>query len=252
MPTDNVIKSVETSIDIVDALTEKSPARVGEVAEMTGNSTANVSKHLNTLRKHGFVIRDDDGYRLSFRYLDIGGMLRESFTGAQIIKPKIVELAEKTGEAASFLIEENGSAVVLYREVGHQGVAARSRIGKRLPLHQIAGGKAIMAHMPSERVTQIIDQKGLEAATENTITDESAFREALENVRERGYAINDAESTQGLDAIAAPIRTVSDDIVGACAVSGPTHRLRDDDLRSEITEVLLSFTNEIELNLTYS
>ena len=251
MTNGNVIQSVETSIEIVEALYESSPARVSEIAEMTGNSTANVSKHLNTLENHEFVVKNEDGYHLGFRYLDIGGLVRENYERTQIIKPKILELTERTGESASFFVEEHGSAVVMYREVGKRGVSARSRVGKRLPLHQTAAGKAMLAHMDTARIEAIIEENGLEAVTENTITEKETLFEELRRTRERGYAINDEESTQGLYALAAPIQTASDELIGACAVPGPTHRMKSETKQQEISEALLSFTNEIELNISY-
>jgi len=225
---------------------------VGEIAEITGSSKGNVSKHLNTLAKHDFVRKTPDGYELGLRYLDIGGFVRENLPESRVIKPKILELAEETGEVAQFAVESNGKSVVIYRESGQQGVLTRTRVGRRLPLHQVASGKAMLAHMPNQYVEDIIETHGLEPVTDKTITEREALLEELAEIREQNYAINDGESTKGLYAVAAPIRTSNDSLVGACAVSGPSHRMRGGNNIDEIIETLLSFVNEIELNLTYS
>lgn len=248
----NVIKSVETSIRIVECLQARRVATVSEVAEATGSSKGNVCKHLATLAKQGFVEKTEDGYRLGLRYLDLGGFVRDNIEGSHVIKPKIRELADVTGEVAQFAVESNGRSVVVYRETGHQGVSTRTRVGRYLPMHQIASGKAMLAQMSEERVEEIIRAHGLPAATENTITDKEAFFEELSKVRESNIATNDAESTKGLYAVASPITMSGGKLVGACSVSGPSHRMRDEEKIAEVKDTLLSFVNEIELNITYS
>ncbi|WP_222914092.1 IclR family transcriptional regulator [Natrinema sp. SYSU A 869] len=246
------IKSVETSITILESLMEFESPKVSELADATDNSRANVYKHLQTLQKHGFVMREENKYRLSLRYLDFGGFVRDQIDGTRIIKPRMVEAAEKTGEIVQYMVREGGHTVIIYRESGHQGVLTRARIGYRYPIHQVASGKTMLASMPKSEVEEIIDQYGLFAATENTITSKESLYEELEEIRSKGYAINNQESTKGLYSIAVPVSTPDQDVIGACAVSGPVHRLRKQKKTKEVIETMRSLVNEIELNLTHS
>lgn len=248
----NVIKSVETSIRIIECLQELRIAQVGEISEATGDSNSNVCKHLATLEKHGFVEKTSDGYELGLRYLDLGGFVRNNRREAHIIKPKIRELAEITGEVAQFAVEHRGRLVMIYRETGSRGVSTRTRVGRYLPMHQVASGKAILAYLPRERVEKIIETHGLPAETENTITDKQTLFDELDEIREKKIATNDAESTDGLYAVASPIIMSDGELVGACSVSGPSHRIRNEERIKDIRDTLLSFVNEIELNVKYS
>ncbi|WP_222914793.1 IclR family transcriptional regulator [Natrinema sp. SYSU A 869] len=248
----NTIKSVDTSLSIVKALKQKQTAKVSELAELTGYSKANVYKHLNTLKAQGFVERDGDQFRLGLGYLDLGGLVREQLEGQHSIKPKIAEIAEKTEEVAQYMVESNGKSVIVFKEVGHQGVSLRTRVGAHLPIHQVASGKAMLAFMPDERVNDIVQRHGLSAATENTITDSDALSDELAEIREQGYAANRSESTKKLFAVSVPVMTVSDEVIGACTVSGPTHRMKDEEKASQVIEILRSVTNELELNLAHS
>lgn len=246
------IKAVETSISIIEALKRKKTAKIDELAEATGYSKANVYKHLNTLRDHGFVTREDNRYRLGLRYLDFGGLVREQIEGTRGIKPKIAEVAEMTGEVAQYMVEDRGKSVIVFKEIGHQGVSTRTRVGVHLPIHQVASGKAMLAYMPDSRIDEIIETYGLPPVTDNTITTRDELYDELETIREQGYAINQAESTRGLFAIAAPVRTPNGETVGACAVSGPTYRMKNEEKSDRIAEILLGVANEIELDLAHS
>lgn len=246
------IKSVETSLEIVDELQDRDGAGVSELAEVTGKSKGTVHKHLITLLEHDYVVKEGDVYRIGLRFLDVGGYALHQIEGLQYIEPKVQELADLTGETVQFSIEQRGRSVVLDRKAGQKGVFSRARIGKRFYMHQIAGGKAILADLPDERVREIIDRHGLPAATEETITSDAELFEELETVRERGYAFNIDESTRGLRAVGVPLTGPNGNVIGAFAVAGPSHRMRDERFESEIPDTTRSVINELELNLAHS
>lgn len=245
------VKAVETSLTIVETLKEIGGGKVNEVVDETGLSKGAVYKHLSTLMDHGFVVKDGSDYTLGFRFLDYGGWLRSNYIGSEIIKPQIQELAEETNEVAGFAIRENDRVITLFRENGNRGVFTRTRLGRRLYLNQTAGGKAILAQLPESEVRRIIDDVGLPKATENTITDEDELMAELAETRERGYALNDRESTEGLVAIAVPLAP-GGTVIGACSVAGPRHRMDDERISEDISERLLSVVNELELNIIHS
>ncbi|MFC5973538.1 IclR family transcriptional regulator [Halomarina salina] len=245
------VQSVTTTLDVIDALQRHQGAGVTTLAADLDCSKSTVHKHLATLRERDFVVKNDDSYRLGLRFLDVGGDVRKQFPGADRIKRKVRHLSEQTEELVQFIAEERGRSVVLYREVGPHGVNTRTRVGKRLYLHQIAAGKAILANLPDWRVDEIVARHGLPRATESTITDRDALDEELATIRERGVSYSLGESTRGLNAVAVPMLDPDERVLGACVVSGPSHRLRGDLLEEELPNVLLSTVNELELNLAY-
>ena len=247
----NTVKSVETSIAIVETLCDRQGVGVTELADVVESSKSNIYKHLQTLRKQGFVVKDEQKYRLSLRFLDLGGGVREEYATSQHIKPKIAELAEQTEEVAQFMVENRGYSVVVYKETGQKGVSMRTRIGTHIPINQVASGKAMLATMPQEKVIEIIDRRGLPAATERTITSRGQLMEELEEINERGYAINSRESTEGLDAVSVPVEGPAG-FIGACTVSGPSFRIQERIANENLPDILLSIANEIELNITHA
>lgn len=251
-PKSPTIKSVETSLEIVDELQRRDGARVSELADAIGKSKGTIHKHLITLLKYDYVVKDGDTYRIGLRFLDVGGYALHQIDGLQYIEPKIDELAEITGETVQFSVEQGGRSTVLSRKAGQNGVFSRARVGKRFYMHQIAGGKTVLANLPDERVREIIDRHGLPATTDETITSEEALFEELEEVRERGYAFNIDESTRGLRAVGVPLMGPDGSVLGAFAVAGPSHRMRGERFESEIPDMTRSVINELELNLAHS
>jgi len=98
----------------------------------------------------------------------------------------VEQLAEQTEERAQFIVEEHGRGVYLHTATGNHAVQVNSRLGRVKSLHNSASGKAILPQLPEERVEEIVDRWGLEASTENTITDYDELLAELELVRDRG------------------------------------------------------------------
>jgi DNA-binding IclR family transcriptional regulator len=248
----STIQSIDTSFAIVTALRERGGAGVTELAGATDLSKSSVHKHLRSLMKHDFVVKDGEEYRLGLRYLDLGAHVRAQVPGSTEVKHKLRELASETGESAQFAVEERGQAVVLYRDVSHGGVYSRGRVGRRFYMHQTAAGKAILSQCSDQWVREVVDRHGLPPATPHTVSDEAALLEELEAIRDRGVAFNREESTEGLRSVAVPVTEPGGDVLGAVAVAGPTHRITGDRFETEIPDLVRSVVNELELNLAYS
>ena len=160
-------------------------------------------------------------------------------------------LAEKTGELVSFMVKENGRGVFLYRERGEQGVESAAHVGKRADLHTTASGKALLANLPQDEIREIIDEYGLSAQTEATVTDKDELLEELDEIVESNLAFSVGEYTQGLASVGAPVVRPDGEVLGGLSVAGPRHRMTEERFHETIPQQLLSIVNEFELNVTY-
>ncbi|MEF8881800.1 MAG: IclR family transcriptional regulator [Halapricum sp.] len=245
------IKSIERMFDIVEYISEQPPAGVTELSQELGISKGNVHAYLCTLEKLGYIVNMDGNYRLGLEYLRHGIKARNTYERYPLINQKVTHLAEETGERVWAQVEENGMAYYLCGAKGEHPIQPPVQVGERVPIHQIAAGKAILSCMEEERIEEIIDRHGLPAATENTITDPAELFEELDRIRKRGYALNREESLEGLHAVGAPIQSQGEDVYGALSISGPANRLTESRIESEFSELLLGAVNELEINLTY-
>lgn len=243
------VASVERSYEIVHTLQEFNGARVQEIAEHLDLASSTVHKHLATLEKLGYVSKKGDEYRVGMRFLTVGGSIRNRSKEYRLAIKLVSRMVEEVDERVQFVVEEEGQGFYLHTESSRHGVQIDRHIGKRRYLHASAAGKAILAHLPQERVEAIIDRWGLPAETSATITDRDQLQEELERIRSAGIAFNDEESIEGLRAVGAPVITPYDTVLGAFSVSGPAHRLKGERYRKEIPDLLLGFANELELNL---
>jgi DNA-binding IclR family transcriptional regulator len=243
------IKTTETVFEIVEALIERDGAQFTTLVDDLDMARSTVHDHLRTLESLGWVIKRDEEYTVSTRFLEVGEQMRRQRRIYKAAHEEIKNLATETGEHATLMIEENGLGVFLYVEKGEQAVDINAYAGRRLPLPAHAPGKAILAHFSEERVETILDEHGLPEYTSKTITDAEELREELEQVRERGYAVDEGELVEGVQSISAPIRSQGR-TWGSLTVGGPANRMQGDRFDEDLPDLLMRAANVIELNLT--
>lgn len=246
------LKTTETSLQIISCLKELEGGRVTEVAKAVNMAPSTVHNHLTTLEKNEYVIKEGDIYKLGLKFLNLGEYVRGRSDAYDFVKEKVEKLAEETGGRCHFVVEEHGYGVYLYTSSGEQAVKAYSSVGKRLPLHVAAAGKAILSNLEDWQVEEILDRRGLSRETTNTITDRERLFNELSEIQERGYAFNREEHLNGIKAVGAPVKGVDNRVIGAFSVSGPAHRMKGEWFEKELPNIVLGVSNELELNLQYS
>lgn len=249
-PPKRSVKTANTVFGIIEYLLEAGSANVGEIAENQELARSTVHTYLATLSNLEYVVKTGSTYRLSLKFLDYGMLTRETLPLTQVAPPILEQLSAETGEVSWIVVEEHGKAVYLMKETGENAVKTRGYVGMRTTMHDIAAGKAILAHLPDEKVADIIDAYGLPQRSENTITDEEALYRELETIRERGYAVNKGETTKKVWAIASPI-IWQDSVRGAVGVAGPKHRMSGERFTNSLPETVLEAADTLELELEY-
>lgn len=242
------VGAVERTCDLITALQERDGAGVTELANALELSPGAVHCHLATLRKKELVTKEGQTYRLSLRFLDIGEYVKNRVPDIEFIQDELEQLADETGTRAQFVVEERGIGISVAIARSNGTVVPTTRIGMETHLHSSSCGKAILAHLPDERVEWILDYRGLPEKTPDTITDREALREELETVREENVAFNDEERLKGLRAVGVPVRSPDGTVFGSVSVSGTRSRLDDEMFYDELPAVIGNTANILEIN----
>lgn len=250
--TNDKIKSDETLLTILEAIHELDTPNIVEISEQVDVSKSTVHRHLKTLRDQRLITKENNRYDFGIEFLRFGGAARERYPFHQQAKAIVQQVADQTDEFVGFLVEQQGIGTFIYCEMGSDGVPSDAKVGQNLYLNQTACGKAILANLPSERRERIIEEHGLPARTDETLTNRDELVAELETVRERGYAVADEEYTEGLRAIAAPAFNADNIVIGSLVVAGPIHRIRGENFRSDLPELTVGATKEFKLTISHA
>lgn len=241
------ISTTETVFGIIEALQELDGAKGSEIADHLDLAPSTVSDHITTLESMKYVVRSENEYRLGLKFLGHGIHARNQYESLKEAQPLINEVAKETAETVWLFVEEHDRVVAIFREEGDHGLHVSWR-GKFLPMHCTSTGKAILASYSEPYVHKILDKQGLPQVTENTITDRDKLFTELEEIRDKGFALNDGEANENVRGISSPI-VVNNNVLGAITVGGYRYRITDERFRETIPKRLLGITNEIEFEL---
>ncbi|MFD5508102.1 IclR family transcriptional regulator [Streptomyces sp. NPDC059761] len=183
---------------------------------------------LRTLVNLGWVETDATGtrYGIGVRALLVGSSYIDGDEVVAAARPTLDRLSDDTTETIHLARRDGTSVVYLATRPSQHYLRPFTRVGRRLPVHSTALGKALLATHSDEEVRALLPRR-LEAVTEHTITDREQLVEELALVREQGYAVDREENTLGLRCfgVAVPYRTPARDAV-SCSV--PVARLTAD------------------------
>jgi DNA-binding IclR family transcriptional regulator len=184
---------------------------------------------LRTLTARGYLEQGALGaYRLGPKAFELGMASPAHRAWPEIARPALRELMQRTGETV-FLgsLGGDGTVVVFVDKVeSEQVIRYTAGVGDRRALHATSSGKVILAFLPAPERERILRALPLKRYTDRTVTSLPALRGALAEVRQTGVCVNLDELAVGAAGIAAPIFDRDGHVAGACAIGGPTDRVR--------------------------
>lgn len=237
------------SLAVLELLEEAGGARVSEIADRMDAPKSTVHGHLATLESKQFVVKRGDIYYLGPELLRLGNQVRSQRQEFVVAREYTERLYEEVGFRSTFAVEMGGKAVFIHTASGEKLGWAHERMGNRLYLHDTAVGKSILAAMPRTTVEEILDEHGMPRETEHTITDRDALFAELEEVRERGYAVNDEENIRDLYAIGVAATDRAGAVIGGFSINGPKHSFTGSRERA-LADAVVELVNEYELEVS--
>lgn len=244
------VKATETSFQLIELLEQKQGAGISDLARDVGLSKSGVYKHVQTLTRLGYLVREGDEYYLSNRFLSLGRRARGRLP-LETIRGVTSNLAATAGHTSSFIVHENERGVYALRigtDEENDGIAE----GDVAPLHATAGGKAILASLSADERATILDGTGLVAYTDKTIVDGQELEDELRSVRDQRIAFDREEFLEGHQCVASPVVGGDGRPVGAVSVAGNVHHMSGKRLEEDVTGLVTSAAKAIENELLSS
>ncbi len=189
-------------------------------------------------------------YRLGARAGDVALAMLDALPVRWGARKALLRLRERTGYTVSLVVLDGPEAVYLSRMTGSRrgqyAIDERIGVGARLPAHQTAAGKAILAHLRPPQRKRLITELILKyRGSDKTLTKRSLHRECMSIVR-TGFAVSSrAESPQY--SIATPLTDRRSAVVAAIEISMPDEEGRREALVETLGPELLSEAKTILL-----
>jgi DNA-binding IclR family transcriptional regulator len=238
------IQSVRTAFRVVTTIQQQDGATLHELTERLDLAKSTVHNYLGTLESLGYVVEADGSYRLGLRFLTHGMAARNGVAPREAVTAVLPEIAEAIARPAWWVVEEFGRGIFVERAVPDEAAETYGRVGKRSYLHTHAPGKAMLATLPRDSVSRVVERHGLPALTGKTTTDVETLRADLETIRERGWAVSEGEAALCVQSIGVAFRARG--TVHALGVFGYSGDFSRNTLEDDVPSLLRDAVADIE------
>ncbi|WZL74033.1 IclR family transcriptional regulator [Clostridiaceae bacterium 35-E11] len=218
---------------------------ISDISRELGFPKSSVHRMLTTLEHKGFVHQNKENgkYWLGLKIYAMGLLVGERLSLVQLIRPYAKKLFDEFQEVVNVSIldkdtQDGYKTIVVLKESDTMKVlSVNPNVGASSDAHVSSVGKCLLAFSKDINLDRLFHNK-LKKYTENTVVDKNQLINELEKIREQGYAIDNEEQEIGLFCIGAPILDQHGNAVAAISMSGPTARIKREDLNQKIDSVV--------------
>lgn len=223
------MRSVRTTLHILDAVADSQPIGLSELARRLELPKSTVQRSLATLADLGWIRADapeSPRWRLGDHVRQLGEKVDELGNLREVALRVLSRLGEQTGETIHLAVPDGANMRLVERLDSKHPLRLVRPIGNKSPMHACSTGKSVLAALPPAEL-ELYVAAGLSAVTPNTIVDADEFRDELQLIHDRGYAIANQELADGTSSVGASIQ-VEGRPVAALSVSGASFRFTTD------------------------
>ncbi len=216
---DHGIPAIDRAVDVLDCLASRSaPMSIREITDATGLVRTTVYRSLNTLCARGLALQvSEKTYTLGPHLLKLARAVPQGLDLVAIARGTLDELAMALGTSVKLSIVDGSDALVVATAEGPGAYSITTQIGRRFPLHAGGASKLLLAYLPPERRRAYLAGP-LRSFTARTLTNSAALERECGRIRETGLAFDNGEHSEGVCAIAAPVKDSNGDFIAAISV----------------------------------
>jgi IclR family acetate operon transcriptional repressor len=221
------VQSLDRAMGLLEILAAGEGSPLSELARRAELPASTVHRLLTTLQRRALVSHDMSTglwtvgvglFRIGSAYLRIRKL-------PEIARPVIRHLLDEVGETVNVSMLDGREIVCVAQAESHAPVRAFFRLGRRLPVHASAAGKAILSAAPQRLRDELLDGLALERFTPNTHRTRKSLLADVAAAGARGWAFDDEEHTMGMQCVSAAILNESAEPAGAVSISAPSVRM---------------------------
>jgi DNA-binding IclR family transcriptional regulator len=209
---------------LLQILRDNGSLRVSEAAQELGTARSTAHRLLAMLLYRDFAVQDE-----AHNYLPGPALSASQATGGRIrdlrrhLRPHMEALCVTVQETANLLVRVGTETRFIASVECSQTLRVGDRRGVILPAAISSGGRALLADLTPQAVAELYATTG-----QDQHTDMAKLRRHLRATRQRGYAINDQETEDGVSAMAVCLRDAAGHAVAALAIAVPSVRFTRD------------------------
>lgn len=225
--------------------------KAADIARTLGIPVTSTLRIMATLQLEGYARKNEGRFELGPVLIHLGNA---SIAGTEIretAQPVLQELTARTDETSHLAVPcDDRSLIVAVQDSPHP-LRAASRPGYLAELHCSSTGKIFLTYLYPNRLNEVISARPLTRRTAHTISTASDLKREIEQIRKRGYSVDDEEYNPGVRCVAAPVFGSDGAVVAAMGITAATVRFTRERI-PEMAAAVSSAANELSRRLGFS
>lgn len=233
-------------LEVLELLSQNDEGYIlSEISSILSIPKGSLHPIIQTLQDKHYIgyDRNTQRYSIGLKCYEVGNKYLSQMNVLDEIRDIAKKVVAECKETCHFAILNEKDVIYLLKEESNETIRMVSSIGKRIPAHSTAIGKALLSGFTVKQLEDLYSG-GLSRITENTITDIHELCRQIEEVRKGKVAFESEESSLNVTCIAVPIEK-DGNVVAAMSVSVPVFRATDEK-KEQIRQILLQAKQEAE------
>ncbi len=243
------VEAVARAFRVLEAYSDSpGPMSLSEIAAATGLDKSAAQRLTHTLAKLGYLERASGGVVPGRRILDrTFDYLRTTPLVHRSI-PILADLRRTVKERVDLSLFDDLSMVYLVRMQSKRETFFAHLIGRRVPTFCTSGGRAVLSHLPEDRMLDILTRSDRRKYTPRTTTDIPEIIERVAEVRETGYSLAVEELLIGEVAVGVAVLDSKGHPVAAIHIAGSLAEWSPDEFVKRIGPLAIAAANGLREN----
>src|SRR5437763_3480918 len=150
------VQSVERTFELLELMADAGgEVALSELAESSGLPLPTIHRIMRTLVGAGYARQQPSRrYSLGPRLIRLGETASRAL--GSWARPYLAELTEAIGETSNMAVLDGEQIVYVAQSPSQHSMRMFTEVGRRVDAHATAVGKAMMANLPDETVTQML------------------------------------------------------------------------------------------------
>lgn len=215
------IDSLARGLQVLEAFSEAPrPMSLAEISSISGIDRSGVQRIVHTLTQLGYLERTAEGALLGRKLLDRSFDYLRTHPVIQQAIPILADLRRAIKERVDLSLFDDTTMLYVARMQSKRDTFYAHLVGRRVPTFCSSGGRAVLSHLPDDRIMDILLRSDRLKLTPRTTTEIDDILEKIEQVRASGYSLALEEVQVGEVAVAAAVLGRDRAPIGAIHVAG--------------------------------
>lgn len=249
-----LLQSVTRALSVLELLDAHGELGVTEIGQMLSLEKSTAFRLVSTLKACKYIVQNaaNSKYSNSYKLFQMGSNVARNTGLPKMGHPFMLELSSRTGEAVNLAVLDGSKALYISKIESTDSIKVCMNLGQSIPLHCTALGKALIAHLPENRVRELLRDEPFVRFTSNTVSNMNELVEELARIRARGYSIDNEEHIKGIRCIASPVFDSTGQVPAALSIALPQFRFDENPERERLYDLVRDVARRFSRSLGWA